>query len=399
MKVLQINTFCGSGGSTGRIVVNLYNILKEHGHECVVAYGRKFAPDSVRTVRVGTNVDIYRHALFTRITDRVGFYSAQATRKFVKKIEQYSPDVIHLHNIHGYYINIEVLFEYLARANKPVVWTLHDCWAFTGHCPYFDYIGCDRWKTGCYKCPQKKEYPKSGVFDNSRRNYEQKKKLFTSVKDMTIVTPSVWLAELVKQSFLGKYQVRVINNGIDLDIFRSAESNFKERYKITNKCVILGVASVWDRRKGLDAFIELSKMLEDSYKVVLVGLSDKQMCKLPENILGFTRTESVRELTEIYTMADVFVNPSVEETQGLTTVEALACGTPVIVYNATALPESVDSSCGVIVEKGNVNAMKAAVEEIRNGNMFDKSDCINRAKLYDKQDRFGEYVQIYKSFI
>ena len=396
MKILQINTVCGTG-STGRIAVDLYRTLEEKGHECVIAYGRKTAPDGIKSYRIGSDFDMYYHALMTRITDRTGFYSVDATKKFIKQIDLYNPDVIHLHNVHGYYINIKILFEYLSKANKSVVWTLHDCWTFTGHCSYFDYVGCDKWKTGCFDCPQKKEYPKSVIFDKSKWNYEQKKKIFTSVKDMTLVPPSKWLADLVKQSFLGKYPVKVINNGIDLDVFKPTESNFREQHKLLDKFIVLGVASKWDRRKGLDDFIELSKMLNEDYKIVLVGLNDKQMQNLPENILGFMRTESVKELAEIYTAADVFVNPSVEETQGLTTIEALACGTTVVVYNATAIPESVDADCGVVVEKGNVNGLKKAIEEIEQSGKFSRESCLDRAKLYDKQDKFGEYVRLYEA--
>jgi putative colanic acid biosynthesis glycosyltransferase len=218
VKVLQINSCCGVG-STGRIAADIYKALEEQGHQCKIAYGRGNAPEDIDTIRIGSSLDNYLHVIKTRIFDQHGFGSENATRALIKQIENYDPNIIHLHNVHGYYVNIDILFNYLKEAGKPVVWTLHDCWAFTGHCAYFDYIGCDRWKTGCYKCPQKKKYPSSILMDNSKRNFEKKRELFTGVKNMVIVTPSKWLAGLVKKSFLSEYPVKVINNGVDLEVF------------------------------------------------------------------------------------------------------------------------------------------------------------------------------------
>ena len=394
MKVLQINTVCGTG-STGRIAVDLYKALESKEHECLIAYGRGNAPDGIKSYRVGNDADMHYHALMTRITDKTGFYSTKATEKLIKIIAEYTPDIIHLHNLHGYYINLEILFNYLAKINKPIVWTLHDCWAFTGHCAYFDYVNCSKWKTGCFECPQKKNYPKSILFDNSRWNYKKKRKLFSSPEDMIIVTPSAWLAGLVRESFLGKYYVQVINNGIDLELFKPTVSNFREKHNLTDKFIILGVANTWDRRKGLDDFIELSKLLDDSYKIVLVGLSSKQIKNLPNNILGLERTSSITELAEIYTAADIYVNSGVEETMGLTTVEALACGTPVVVYNATAVPECVDSSVGFVIEKNNISALLDAINIMQSENLFDKKACIEKAGLYNKAIKYGKYLDVY----
>ncbi|MDU7004199.1 glycosyltransferase [Clostridium sp.] len=278
MKILQINSVCGFG-STGRIATDLYKIIEEQGHECVIAYGRGKAPDGFNTIKIGSKFDNYMHVIMTRIFDKHGFGSIKATKKFIEKVKKYDPDVIHLHNIHGYYINIEILFNYLKEANKKVVWTLHDCWTFTGHCSYFDYVGCDKWKEGCHNCPQKGDYPTSNFIDNSKKNYEIKKGIFTGIKDMTIVTPSKWLAGLVKESFLGKYKIEVINNGIDLNVFKPTKSNFRDRYGINDKIIILGVASVWDRRKGLDYFVKLSSILGEKYQIVVVGVTEKQIKK------------------------------------------------------------------------------------------------------------------------
>ncbi len=397
MKVLQINSVCGVG-STGRIATDLYKVLEEQGHECVIAYGRGTAPEGIKSIKIGTDLDNYIHVAKTRIFDKHGFGSTKATVDFLKKVEEYNPDVIHLHNIHGYYINIELLFDYLRKSNKPVVWTLHDCWAFTGHCAYFDYAGCDRWKDGCSECVQKKEYPSSVLLDNSKLNYEEKKRIFTSVKNMTIITPSEWLAGVVKDSFLGKYPINVINNGIDLSVFRKTESNVRKKYLLEDKKVILGIATVWDKRKGLDDFIKLSKLIDKDYRIVLIGLDDKQISKLTSNMIGIKRTDDISELRDLYSTADVFINTSVEETFGLVTVEAMACGTPVIVYNCTASPELVDEGCGYIVDKGNVEEIEIKIKQIQEKTKeYYSENCINRVnKFYNKVDIFRKTIDFYK---
>lgn len=349
MKILQINSF--GSGSTGRIVVDLYKALEKNGHECIIGYGRDQIERDVKSIKIGTSIDKYIHGAKTRIFDAHGFSSTKATKEFIKKVEEYNPDIFHLHNIHGYYINIKLLFRYLKDSKKPVIWTLHDCWAFTGHCAYFDFIGCNKWKSKCGNCIQKHSYPSSKLIDSSRRNYLKKKDLFTSLDNMTIITPSKWLANLVKESFFSKYNIQIINNGIDLNIFKPTKSNFRDKYNLKDKFVILGVANVWDKRKGFETFIKLAKRLDNNSIIILVGLDNKQIKMLPQNIIGIRQTKNIEELVEIYTAVDVYVNLSVEETMGLTTVEALACGTPVIVNNATAMPEIVDKDCGIVVKK------------------------------------------------
>ena len=390
MKILQINSVCGVG-STGRIATDLYKVIEEAGHECVIAYGRGTAPEGIKTIKIGTNFDNYMHVAKTRIFDKHGFGSTRATKEFIRKVEEYNPDVIHLHNIHGYYINIEVLFDYLKRANKKVVWTLHDCWSFTGHCSHFDYVRCYKWKEGCNSCEQKKEYPSSKLFDASQFNYRKKKELFTSVRDMTIITPSKWLANLVKDSFLGKYKVKVINNGIDLEVFKPTESNFREKYGLEDKKIILGVASVWSERKGLNTFIELSDKLDNSFKVVLVGVSEKQKKKLPKNILGITRTNNLKELAEIYTAADVFVNPTLEDNFPTTNLEAVSCATPVITFNTGGCIEAISEAVGCVVNK----------KELINKIMLlkDKDEyyesCVLKSKQFNKYKRYNDYLRVY----
>lgn len=344
MKILMINVVCGIR-STGRICTDLADALSEQGHTVKIAYGREDVPDKYKkyAVRIGTDIDVKIHGIQSRIFDNTGFGSKRATHKFIEWVKEFDPDVIHLHNIHGYYINIELLFNYLAKANKRVIWTLHDCWAFTGHCPHFSYIKCDKWKTGCSKCPQKKEYPTSLLADNSKNNWIKKKALFTSVKDMTIVTPSQWLADLVKQSYLGKYPAIVIHNGIDTSVFKPTPSDFRKKNGLEDKKILLGVASAWSDKKGLSDFIKLSEELDEKYKIVLVGLSEEQMKTLPSNIIGITRTNSTKELAEIYTAADVFLNLTYEDNYPTVNLEAQACGTPVITYRTGGSVESVNN--------------------------------------------------------
>ncbi|WP_099328036.1 glycosyltransferase [Clostridium paraputrificum] len=393
MKILQINSVCGFG-STGRIATDLYKIIEEKGHECVIAYGRGNAPDGLKTIKIGSKFDNYMHVAKTRISDKHGFGSTKATKEFIDKVKEYDPDVIHLHNIHGYYINIEILFNYLKEANKKVIWTLHDCWAFTGHCSHFDYIGCNKWKNGCYNCVQKSEYPASNFWDNSKFNYKKKKELFTSVKDMTIVTPSKWLANLVNESFLSKYEVKVINNGIDLKVFKPTEGNFREVYGLQDKTIILGVASVWTERKGYNVFLELANMLDDSYKIVLVGVSENQKKNLPKNILGITRTNNVRELAQIYTAADVFLNPTLEDNFPTTNLESLACGTPIITFNTGGSKECVNIDNGIVIQKENFEKLINTIQFFNNETF--KMNKISELMLnYDKNLRYRNYIDIY----
>ncbi len=395
MRILMINSVCGIG-STGRICTDLAEELEAQGHEVKIAYGRESVPEKYQkyAVRIGTDFSVKIDALKTRIFDNAGFNSKKATQAFIKWVEGYDPDVIHLHNIHGYYINIEILFQYLARANKPVIWTLHDCWAFTGHCSHFDFVGCDKWEAGCNKCSQKSRYPASFMFDNSCSNWKKKKELFTSVQKMTITTPSHWLANRVNKSFLKHYSVQVIHNGIDTDIFKPTPSDFREHFGLTDKKIILGVASTWNDRKGFDDFIQLSKELSPEYHIVLVGLSPKQMKSLPDNILGITRTNSTKELAEIYTAADVYVNPSKEETFGLTTVEAVACGTPVVVSNLTAIPEVVCTANGIILHSLKPQKILSAIQ---NCALFTKENIRQTAFVYKKEKQYERYLNIYEN--
>ena len=359
MKVLLINSVCGVG-STGKICGGIAQKLEAEGHEVKIAYGRDgTVPEKFQryAVRIGTDLDVKIHGIRSRLLDDHCFASRRATKAFLQWAQEFDPELLWLHNIHGYYLNMELLFGWIkSRPGMQVKWTFHDCWPFTGHCAYFTMAGCDKWKTGCGSCPQKKGYPTSMLLDRSGANFQRKKELFTGVKDMTIITPSQWLADLVKESFLGEYPVEVHYNTIDTTVFKPTEGDFRQKYGLEDKKIVLGVANIWDARKGLEYFVALRKMLSEDVAIVLVGLSQKQIETLPDGMIGITRTQNQVELAQIYTAADVFVNPSREETFGLTTVEAVACGTPAIVFKNTACEEVVNQFGGVAVDP-NVDAI------------------------------------------
>lgn len=398
MKVLQINTVCGSG-SVGRITVDIVHALEAEGSKGRIAFGRRSAPADVDTFKFGSNLDMGIHVLHTFFKGEHGFASEKQTKGLIEKIKEYDPDIIHLHNIHGFYLDTEQLFWYLKQAGKPVVWTLHDCWSFTGHCAHFDYAGCMKWKTGCENCPQYKSvYPYALFKDNSARNYRRKKKAFTGVPRLTVVTPSRWLAGYAKESYLGEYPVEVIPNGIDLTKFCPTDKGLRERLGFQGKFILLGVASMWEERKGYAYFEQLADRLSDSFQIVLIGLSKRKLKTLHPKIHGVMRTNSMEELAEYYSMADVYVNATLEDTFPTTNLEALACGTPVITFATGGSVESVDETCGKIVPKGDTDALEAAVRQLCE-EPDKKEACLLKASHYDKNDRFQDYLKLYHKLL
>jgi len=390
LKVLFINEVCGIT-STGRICTDIADLLEEQGHEVKIAYGRGTVPEKYAkyAVKIGSTVGVYIHALGSRILDNTGFYSKKATREFIEWAKDYDPDVINVHNIHGYYIHIGMLFDYLKKCGKPIVWTLHDCWSFTGHCSHYDFSGCEKWKELCYKCPLKKEYPASVLADRSRLNYLEKQKLFTGVKNLHIAVPSEWLKNQVEQSFLKEYPVSVINNGIDLNIFKPCKSDFTDKNNISDKIILLGVANVWTEKKGIRDFITLSEKLDNRYKIVLVG--DLRGTDIPQNIIHIEHTNSTQELAEIYSAADAFLNLTYEDTYPTTNLESLSCGTQVITYQTGGSVESVDGNNGKIIPKGDIEALINAVKKIEKKTPNNKY----ATEKFDKKLCFANYVKLF----
>lgn len=365
MRVLLINEVCGYT-STGKICGEIAEELYSEGHEVKIAYGRSsYVPEKYQKygLRIGNAWSVRFHAIQTRLFDKNGFGSKGATKKFLKWADKFNPDLIWLHNLHGYYINIRLLFQWMkSHPEREVKWTLHDCWTFTGHCVHFTMVKCDKWKEGCRNCPQKGEYPASRWVDRSERNYREKRELFCGIEKMLIITPSQWLAGLVKQSFLQKYPVEVRHNKIDETVFKPTNSDFREKYGLRGKKIVLGVANVWGKSKGLNDFLELAQMLNDDYAIVLVGLSSKQLKKMPKKVKGIGKVKEAKRLAEIYSASDIYINASKEETFGLTTLEAVKCGAKVIVYDSTASTEVAREYGGVVVPEGVENLYKVITE-------------------------------------
>lgn len=386
VKVVQISTF--SYKAAGNIMMNLHRAMMKNGIDSYVVWGRGRKAENDHEYFMDDSWGVKLHGVYTGITDKTGFASTLSTRKLLNWLDEIEPDIIHLHCIHGYFINISLLFTYIKEKNIKVIWTQHDCWAFTGHCAYFDACGCEKWKTGCHDCEQLTTYPASRLMDNSKWNWKTKKELFTGA-NVTVVTPCEWLSELVKISFLREYPIRVIYNGIDTNVFKPTKSYFKKKNEIEAKKMILGVASEWTERKGLRDFIELDEMLDKKeYVIVLVGVSKKQVENLPKDIIALNRTNNIKELVEIYSAADVYFNPTYEDNFPTTNLEATACGTPVITYDTGGSPESVDPRA--VVQKGNLNRVKDIIcSELQ----------IFKPRLRDEmkvESMVAEYIQLYR---
>lgn len=399
MKVLQINATVKSG-STGRIADEIGNILLDNGHESYIAYGRGNSDSNSTLIKIGNISDIYAHGIYTLAMDRHGFGSTRATKNLIDNIYKLKPDIVVLHNLHGYYLNIELLFNFLKSTMIPVVWTLHDCWAFTGHCSYFEDIDCSKWKKQCQNCPKYSRYPSSWV-DNSYENYIEKKRIFNSISQMQIICYSNWLGNLVRTSFLKNYDLVVTPSGINLDIFKPTISSLREEYNLMNQKVILGCANIWSIRKGYQDFIKLSKDLPSEYKIVMIGLNKTELKGLPENIIGLERTESIEELSQWYSLAFVFLNPTSQDNFPTSNIESLACGTPVITYNTGGSPESIDEKTGFIIDKGDISGILDKIEDLSKLNYADVSQaCRKRAEqLYDKNDRYLDYLKIFEKML
>ncbi len=405
-KLLQINVTVNFG-STGRIAEEIGQLAMSEGWISYIAYGRTFAnelvtnPSRSNIIRIGTDWDVKIHGLQSLFLDKHGLASICATKKLIKQIDEIKPDIIHLHNIHGYYLNYPILFDYLATLKTPIVWTMHDCWMFTGHCSYFDMAGCERWLTECHSCPQKGEYPASILFDRSKQNYIDKRKYFTSLKNLTLVPVSDWLARLTAKSFFKGTAIHRIHNGVNIEVFKPQGADLQEKirnkYGFGDKKILLGVASVWSERKGFDDFVKLNNLISDDMIIVLVGLTAKQIEQLPKGIIGINRTENVAELAALYSVADIFINPTYEDNFPTTNIESLACGTPVITYKTGGSVEAVDATTGLVVEQGNIKELhKAAKTIINNKSTYSSKACRERAVAnYNKDDRFAEYIELY----
>lgn len=390
MKIVQLNITCGVG-STGKICLAVSRLLNERGVENYILFSEANS-DYEYSIKYADRLEIKLEALKSRVFGNYGFNSKALTKKLISKLDEIEPDIVHLHNLHGHGCNLEMLFNYFREKKIKLYWTFHDCWAFTGYCPHFDMVGCDKWQTQCGNCPQKGAY--SFFFDKSYKLYAKKKELFTGL-DLTIITPSEWLKTRVKKSFLKDYPVKVINNGIDLDIFQPRESDFRAKHSLDDKFLILGVAFNWDERKGIDVFSELAGTLPSDCRIVLVGTDDNTRKLLPDNIIAIDKTENQTELAEIYTACDLFVNATREDTFPTVNIEALACGTPVLTFNTGGSAEIIDATCGAAVKKNDTESLKKAILKIKETRPFTKEACLKKSAEYQKDEKFREYADIY----
>lgn len=399
MKIVQINVTQNSG-STGKIAEQIGELIQSNGWESYIVSGRGPMPTSSKSIRINSKLEVLLHVLIKHFAALDGRGSIWATKKLVQRLKQIQPDLVHLHVIHESYINYSILFEYLHKAGIPIVWTFHDCWAFTGHCSYFDFIKCDKWKTKCYNCPASKNIKKLEFFIASKSNFELKKSAFTSVSKMTICPVSQWLGNLVKESFLSKYNVRIIHNGIDLEVFKPRKSGLREALSIGNKFVVLGVANGWGKRKGYNDFIEIAERCPE-WAFIMVGNRRGLSDKLPQNIVTIPFTSGQIELSEYYSISNVFLNTTYEDTYPTVNLESIACGTPVLTYRTGGSPESVTEDTGIVIPQGDVNAVIEALALFANK---DKEAYSAKCRKYaednfSNKEKFQQYIELYKELL
>ena len=392
-KLLIINITCNQG-STGKISEQIGVLMKEQGWDVYYAHGaRRVNSSKLKTILVGSKMSEYIHALKGRLFDAEGYGSTKATRSLIYEIKKISPDIVHVHNVHGYYLNFTLLFNCLKEMHIPVVWTLHDCWSFTGRCAYFDYPKCDKWKDGCGNCSFLSKYPSTLWIDRSGKHYEDKVRTFSGFDYLHLVPVSEWLSSLIKQSFLSVCPIHVFHNGIDLSVFHPYPKKSDAFFEI------LAVSNIWDERKGLDDIVSLRSLLSDEYKITVVGLTKKQIKNLPMGIKGIASTNSQSDLAKLYSQADVLINPTYEDNFPTVNLEALACGTPVITYNTGGSPEAIDIKTGVIIDKGDVEAMAEEIIKMKNSPLS-SNDCRDRAlRFFDKNECFKAYVLLFKKIL
>lgn len=400
-KLLQIN-ITANWGSHGRIAEEIGLLAIQNGWESYIAYGRWANPSKSHLIKIGNMWDERWHGVQSRLLDNHGLASKSATKQLINTIKEIKPNIIHLHNIHGYYLNYPLLFEFLSNVKIPVVWTLHDCWPMTGHCAYFTYAKCEKWKTECSNCENLDSYPISYIIDNSRSNYAKKKKYFNNIRNLTLVPVSDWLSGIVTQSLLKKNTVKVIHNGVDVEIFKPLGRGTLPKGLLNGKKIVLGVSSKWEKRKGLEDFIKLRNILSPDYLIVIIGVSEAQNRQMPDGIIGICRTDNIEELVCYYSSVDVFINPTYEDNFPTTNIEALACGTPVVTYRTGGSPEAIDEQTGIVVEVGDINGLVDGIKKACQSNHKEETRrlCRERAvKYFNKNDRYKEYLDLYQSLL
>lgn len=396
MRIAFVNSVAGFG-STGRIVWQLSQLPGVQGR---IYFGRKDNLTDADVFRITRKAGNLEHAFCTFFMDRQGFCNTSETEKMVENLKNFRPDLVHLHNLHGYYLNCETLFRYLKESGVPVVWTFHDCWPFTGHCAHYDSLDCDRWKTKCQHCPGTMRYPFTINGSQVPVMYEKKKEVFCSLSpnQLSIVTPSNWLEDQVRMSFLGSQYIRTIHNGIDHSSFHYVQSDFRSVHHLENDFLILAVAGVWNHEKGLDDLVRWSHQMKDHQKLIVVGGPKHALKKFdPAHTITIPYVNGTEELCRIYSAADVMVNLTLEDTFPTVNLEAQACGTPVLTYQTGGSPESITPKTGMVIEKGNLESMIQNAEKIQNQEIiFSSPDCMRNARRFDVRNMLNSYRALYE---
>ena len=391
MRIAFLNTY--GNGSTGKIVDSLKSFALKNGFEVLSFFSREYCATPGTSKRFFTKSGFYFDALMTRLFDNHGLNNKANNKRIIKNLKMFKPDIVHIHNLHGYWINYKLLFNFLKESNIKVVFTLHDCWPFTGHCTHFDYVKCEKWKTKCNKCPQKKSYPRSLFFDKSAKNFLLKKKAFTQLaKDqMTISVPSSWLKDIVSLSFLKEYNCLVINNGIDTDVFKPTNSSLRNKYGIGNKTLVLAVANYWDERKGLRYVFDCARK-KPNWIFVYVGHIKNNSNQFLPNVIHIERTESQSELAAWYTTANVFLNPTLEDNYPTTNLEAYACHTPIVTFNTGGSPELIiKTGCGLVSAEKTTEALIESIEMCLAKKQLPRFDY----EIVSKNSMLNSYLNLY----
>ncbi len=388
MRLYILTANWGKGGPGG-IAADIYNVASNVGWECRFAYGREVIPENINSYKIGSPISPYVHAASAMLFDNAGFATKKPTIDLINDIKEFKPDIINLHNPLGYTMNMQLLFDYFKSSSIPVVWTMHDIWSITGHC----ITGlCENWKNGCGKCPNKKEYPASYFLDRSKQNRVRKEKCFSNVPKMTLVSPSRWLANLAAGTYLNQYEIRTIPNGIDLDVFKPTDSELRKKYGLENKTILLSVAGVWAKNKGAEFLYILSKQMDENFAFVMIGENNDKELESNDRIIHIEHTNNRTELAQWYTVADIFINPTMGDNFPTVNLEAIACGTPVITFDTGGSGEAI-GNCGTIVEQGNVEKLKKAILEQKK---VKTKDCLDQAKNFDKNERYMDYIRLFE---
>lgn len=383
-RILFINSVCGFG-STGRIVADL---SKSEDYDSLICYGRKKDFANVNSYKFANFFDNAFGALGTILFDNNIKICSLATKRLIKKIEEFNPDIIHIHNLHGYYVNVVMLFDYLKKNNKPVIWTFHDCWPITGYCALSQYINCQKYSVKCENCPSGFSYPFSLFKQRVTKEFEIKKDIFNSLDNLTIVTPSKWLKGVIKNSFLSSQKIAVVNNGIDL-------TKFKKVCEKNKKFTCLAIANIWTKYRGIDELKKIAKLLDKDIDLVVVGSQSDQVA----GAKSIEHTNSIEELVKLYSSSHVLLNPTLEDNFPTINIESLACGTPVITYRTGGSPEIIDDKTGIVVEKKEVESFARTINGLKNNYYFLSKDCIDRSKNFSKDNMIIGYRKIYESLL